>query len=254
MIELLRKSYIALLVLALALVAQIPHAAYVFDHIAGNIAENQWTMLGFSYAIALELAVLMFVVHGKQAESYAFAGASVLVNLSYYAMHNVALRSLEAFPAWLVAFMLPVAIARYSHVIAEVDDVHIAVPRWVQVKFNALLGYDSTPIEPLATPDLLTDNIDTQAQVDEQKSDGDNASQPTAIANLDDISARIIDAVRDGHCTPYAIYKATGIAQTTLKRKNGDTYVGRIPQLVAAGVLHNSSGTTGTEYRLCEQS
>lgn len=252
MIELLRKSYIALLVLALALIAQIPHAAYVFDHIAGNIAEDSWTMLGFSYAIALELAVLMFVVHGKQAESYAFAGASVLVNLSYYAMHDVSLWSLEAFPAWLVAFMLPVAIARYSHVIAEVDDVHIAIPQWVQAKFNALRGHDESPAEPLAIADLLTDNIDTQSHVDEPDSTSVDTKPVATITDLDDISTRIVDAVRNGYCTPYAIYKATGIAQTTLKRKNGDTYVGRIPQLVAAGVLHNSSGATGNEYRLSE--
>lgn len=252
MIELLRKSYIALLVLALALIAQIPHAAYVFDHIAGNIAEESWTMLGFSYAIALELAVLMFVVHGKQAESYAFAGASVLVNLSYYAMHNVSLWSLEAFPAWLVAFMLPVAIARYSHVIAEVDDVHIVIPQWVQARFNALRGHDELPIDPLAITDLLTDNIDTQSHIGKTEDDSAKAKPVAVISELDDISTRIIDAVRNGHYTPYAIYKATGIAQTTLKRKSGDTHVGRIPQLVAAGVLHNSSGATGNEYRLAE--
>ena len=135
MIAILRKSYVALVVLALALIAQIPHAAYVFDNVAGKLQADEWTALGYSYAIALELAVLMFVVHGKQAESYGFAFASVLVNLSYYAMHDVALWSMQALPAWLVAFMLPVAIARYSHVIAEVDDVQVqwgAV--WLQVR------------------------------------------------------------------------------------------------------------------------
>lgn len=133
MIQVLRKSYVALAVLSLALIAQIPHAAYVFDNIASDT--STWTVLGYSYAIALELAVLMFVVHGKQAESYGFALASVLVNLSYYAMHDVQLFSLQAFPAWLIAVMLPVAIARYSHVIAEVDDVQVNwSAMWLQVR------------------------------------------------------------------------------------------------------------------------
>lgn len=137
MIEVLRKSYVALAVLALALIAQIPHAAYVFDNIASG--GDTWTVLGYCYAIALELAVLMFVVHGKQAESYGFALASVLVNLSYYAMQGVSLFSVQALPAWLVAFMLPVAIARYSHVIAEVDDVQVD---WsvLQVAWRKLIG------------------------------------------------------------------------------------------------------------------
>lgn len=253
MIELLRKSYVALLVLALALIAQIPHAAYVFDNIAGNIPADSWTVLGFSYAIALELAVLMFVVHGKQAESYAFAGASVLVNLSYYAMHDVSLWTLEAFPAWLVAFMLPVAIARYSHVIAEVDDVHIAIPQWVQVKLKSLRPHDVSSTELLASADPLIDNGGILTQSEDGTTDSDEVESSDALIELDDISTRIIDAVRKGHYTPYAISKATGIAQTTLKRPKGDIHVGRIPQLVAAGKLHNGSGVNGNEYRLVEE-
>lgn len=137
MIEVLRKSYVALVVLALALIAQIPHAAYVFDNIASE--DETWTVLGYSYAIALELAVLMFVVHGKQAESYGFALASVLVNLSYYAMQGVQLFSVQALPAWLVAFMLPVAIARYSHVITQVEDVQVDWS-FVQVAWRKWVG------------------------------------------------------------------------------------------------------------------
>lgn len=47
---------------------------------------------------------------------------------------------------------------------------------------------------------------------------------------------------------------ATGIAATTLKRKVGDGLVGRLPKLCAAGVIHNSSGADGSEYRLVGQS
>jgi len=38
MIEILRKSTAALIVLALALVAQMPHAAYVFAHAPNPVA------------------------------------------------------------------------------------------------------------------------------------------------------------------------------------------------------------------------
>ena len=170
MIDILRKSYVALTVLALALIAQIPHAAYVFDHIAGDLQEHDWTVLGYSYAIALELAVLMFVVHGKQAESYGFAFASVLVNLSYYAMHSVDLWSMQAFPAWLIAFMLPVGIARYSHIIAEVDDVQVNA-QWLQVAWlqvREVVGLQRNDVAPVA-------------QIE------DSATMPVQDANVQDL-------------------------------------------------------------------
>lgn len=69
-------------------------------------------------------------------------------------------------------------------------------------------------------------------------------------AQLDEMNQRIVDAIRNGSCTQTAIAKATGIAATTLKRRNGDKVTGRLPQLVAMGVIHNSSGADGSEYRL----
>lgn len=174
MIKLLRQSFVALFVLALALVAQIPHAAYVFDNVAGPLAKGDWTLLGFSYAIALELAVLMFVVHGKQAESYAFAFASVLVNLSYYAMHNVQLWSLAAFPAWLIAFMLPVAIARYSHVIAEVEGTREDMPQvpeslrfvavWLRTQVGVSLPF-AQDVAPAQLPDSPTMQVEFPQEI-----------------------------------------------------------------------------------------
>lgn len=127
MIEILRKSWVALLVLALALIAQIPHAAHVFDRAPYLGLPTQpvslwyaW-LLAYAYAIALESATLMFVVHGHQGASYGFALASFAVNLSYYAMHGVALWSWASFPAWLLSALLPIAIASYSHILAGVQ-------------------------------------------------------------------------------------------------------------------------------------
>lgn len=119
--KLLQSRIATLTVLVVALVAQIPHASYVFTHI-GTQQETWFSMLhGAAYAIALELAVLLFVVRGRLIESYGFALVSILINLSYYNMHDVNPFSSASFPAWLVSVALPVAIACYSHDVAHVD-------------------------------------------------------------------------------------------------------------------------------------
>lgn len=119
----LRTPAATLIVLATALVAQLPHAADVFRLIVagdGLLAQIH----SYSYAVALELAVLLFVVQRRNAESYIFAVVSVCVNLAYYSLHNIALFSVAALPAWLISVALPAAIARYSHLI--VDAAHSA--------------------------------------------------------------------------------------------------------------------------------
>ena len=65
--NLLRSKEATLSVLVIALIAQIPHAAYVFTHIGKQ--QETWFSFGHggAYAIALELAVLLFVVRRRQA-------------------------------------------------------------------------------------------------------------------------------------------------------------------------------------------
>lgn len=120
MIDFLRSKIATLVVLVLALIAQLPHAAEVFMQ-AGNV-HGWWAVLhGGAYAMALELAVLLFVVQGHRNASYAFAGVSVLVNLAYYAQ-RVQLFSVHGLSAWLISVALPVAIALYSHAVADAHD------------------------------------------------------------------------------------------------------------------------------------
>jgi hypothetical protein len=117
----LRTPLATLIVLCSALVAQLPHAADVFRLIVmgdGPLAVAH----SYTYAVALELAVLLFVVQRRNVESYIFAGVSILVNLSYYYLHGVALLSVAALPAWLVSIALPAAIAQYSHLIAAATE------------------------------------------------------------------------------------------------------------------------------------
>lgn len=135
--NLLRSKEATLSVLVIALIAQIPHAAYVFTHIGKQ--QETWFSFGHggAYAIALELAVLLFVVRNRQVESYGFAAVSILINLSYYNMHGVSVFSLGSFPAWLVSVALPVAIACYSHDIAHETVQHSFTTIDVPVQHSA---------------------------------------------------------------------------------------------------------------------
>jgi hypothetical protein len=121
----LRTPLATLIVLCSALIAQLPHAADVFRMIVmgdGALAVAH----SYTYAVALELAVLLFVVQRRNVESYIFAGVSILVNLSYYYLHGVALLTIAALPAWLISIALPAAIAQYSHLIAAATGEHEA--------------------------------------------------------------------------------------------------------------------------------
>lgn len=257
MITLLKKSGVALLVLALALIAQIPHAAHVFDR-APYIGQalqpdSAWyaLLLAYAYAIALESATLMFVVHGHQRASYGFAFASFAVNLSYYAMHKVVLFSVAALPAWLLAALLPIAIASYSHILTGAEDAQVALPDWATGAWAKLRkperNQGSQETQPVPTEDATPDDEAQPLIVDETFQAQLDGALPF---QLDEYDLRIVNAISNGHCTQTAISKTTGIASTTLKRKVGEKLVGRLPKLCAAGVIHNSSGVDGSEYRL----
>jgi hypothetical protein len=174
MIETLKRSWVALLVLGLALIAQIPHAAHVFDRapyigmaVQPTSAWYAW-LLAYAYAIALESATLMFVVHGHIRASYGFALASFAVNLSYYAMHGVALFRVAALPVWLLSALLPIAIASYSHILAGAQDSAMQLPAWV-ARLRARLQPPLQPPAQEAAP-LCTENATVQA--------GDEDMQP----------------------------------------------------------------------------
>lgn len=248
MIAILKKSGVALLVLALALIAQIPHAAHVFDrapYIGQAVQiDSAWyaLLLAYAYAIALESATLMFVVHGHRRASYGFAIASFSVNLSYYAMHGVNLWTWAAFPAWLLSALLPIAIASYSHILTGSDDVQVGWPAWALSIVDKYRNQTQT-ITQLPTVEDATPIKETQPAI---------VAEEFQTQLLDEMNATIIDAIRDGACTPYAISKQTGITVTTLKRTDKATgkVSGRLSKLCDMGLIHNSSGADGSEYRL----
>ena len=181
----LRTPIATLIVLIAALLAQLPHAADVFRLVVHG--DGIWQVLhSYSYAIALELAVLLFVVQRRNVESYLFAAVSVCVNLAYYALHGVNLFTVAALPAWLISIALPAAIARYSHLI--VDAAHV-VPELVQNAAPTVQRrkrnepdtvQDATP-KPLQVAqdaaDDATPTVDARAQALQMASEGMNASQ-----------------------------------------------------------------------------
>ena len=179
----LRTPIATLIVLIAALLAQLPHAADVFRLVVHG--DGIWQVLhSYSYAIALELAVLLFVVQRRNVESYLFAAVSVCVNLAYYALHGVNLFTVAALPAWLISIALPAAIARYSHLIVDAahvapDPAQDATPTVQRRKRNVEPDtvQDATP-EPLQiAQDDATPTIDARAHALQMANEGMNASQ-----------------------------------------------------------------------------
>lgn len=153
MIDFLRSKIATLCVLVLALVAQLPHAAEVFMQAGGVHGAWAWVH-GTAYALALELAVLLFVVQGHRGASYAFAGVSVLVNLAYYA-ERVQLFSVHGLSAWLISVALPVAIALYSHAVADAHDT-------MDVLARVRAWWRARGVQPALQVDATQDSMDVQ--------------------------------------------------------------------------------------------
>ena len=173
----LRTPIATLIVLVAALLAQLPHAADVFRLVVHG--DGIWQVLhSYSYAIALELAVLLFVVQRRNVESYLFAAVSVCVNLAYYALHGVNLFTVAALPAWLISIALPAAIARYSHLIVDAAQSD-ATPIVATQKRKRVEVQHDAQVEPVATLDTVADvpTIDARAQALQMHSEGMNASQ-----------------------------------------------------------------------------
>jgi len=181
----LRTPVATLIVLCSALLAQLPHAADVFRLIV--MGDGVWPVLhSYTYAIALELAVLLFVVQRRNVESYLFAAVSILVNLSYYYLHGVALFTVAALPAWLVSIALPAAIAQYSHLIAAATTQsaqHAAPPRTWRWRF---WRNNATPaVAPAVEPDTVRGTVQPSARDVALQMAGEGCSVAQIAAQVD---------------------------------------------------------------------
>jgi len=157
-IESLRK-YIPTAAAALlfaALLAQAPHAAYVFIRI-GQEGAVITVIGGIVYAIALESATAYFVWNNKMRWAIAFAMFSIMHNIAYYmpeswrfdiAGTELTLRYIVS--ALLISASLPIAIAAFSH-------VHVS---------NKMAHKDGNTRKPVETPVLIpTSNTTTPTPI-----------------------------------------------------------------------------------------
>ena len=151
-LTLLRTPGAMLAALVLALIAQLEHTAQVFMLVVGA-SGWQAQLHAYAFALAVETAVLLFVLAGHKRISYAFALATFATNLSYYAMAGVDLLSVQGAPAWLMSLLLPAAIVGYSHTIAE---SHQEPPQAAQASTDTtttLQSHSASPVPPAGQPE-----------------------------------------------------------------------------------------------------
>ena len=180
-LRLLQSSDAVLAVLILALLAQMPHAQHVFYDLSKDLGWFGWVQSWFA-AIALEFAVLVFVVRGKTVESWGFAVFSVAINLVYY--YNPEIVWYLPKSTWLLSAGLPVAIALYSH---EVAGKHQA--RTIVESVNAAID-NVNIVDTLLTPAnqveetvyLAVDTVDITSRACQLLSEYDNDKALVTIA------------------------------------------------------------------------
>lgn len=138
-----------------ALLAQAPHAAFVFNRVSQHSAEWEiWAgaIGALVYAIALEGATAYFVWKNSMKWAIGFAAFSVAHNIAYYmpatwtfTAWGAVLTVRDTFSAILISFSIPVAIAAFSHVQAQRKHAQEAQPD--------AAAADDTPATPAQQPD-----------------------------------------------------------------------------------------------------
>lgn len=202
-LDILRTPGAMLVALVLALVAQLEHTARVFSMVIG--AQGVWSQVhAYAFAIAVETAVLLFVLAGHRWISYGFAVATAATNLSYYAMHGVDLLSVAAIPAWLMSLLLPAAIVGYSHTIAE------SWPAQAHEPENATP--DETPETVVETPEAPV----TIVAVPTHQNDAIDAPEPSYGEQMD-ARTRALLLARDNTMTSAEIARMVGAKDSTVR-------------------------------------
>lgn len=163
-LNILRTPGAMLAALVLALAAQLEHTAQVFSMVVGATG-IQAQLHAYAFAVAVETAVLLFVLAGHKWISYGFAIATALTNLSYYAMNGINLFSIAALPAWLMSLLLPAAIVGYSHTIAEQDtNTHPVHPQTLVAFPSVTTGHsEHTPTSTEATDNGIHEDVATRS-------------------------------------------------------------------------------------------
>lgn len=171
-IKLLRSHNAVIVVLVVALLAQMPHAQDVFYRQGHAQTWFGWVASIFA-AVALEIAVLVFVVRGNIRASWGFAAFSVAINLIYY--HTAQSAWYIPNPSWLLSAGLPIAIALYSHEVAE--PVHT-----VRSSKDDDARIEYVIVQP--PTDIVQDDIDPKQRAAQLKSEGFTNAQISEMMSV----------------------------------------------------------------------
>lgn len=125
-IDFLKSETLVFLTLVFVLVAQIIHTMYIFEHIRAadmSFQVGEWRITAFNwthaliFAVAIESAILMFILNGKRLPSKIYAVASFATNILYYGTWKLPIPELLA--TVIASSMLAGSIWFFSDLFAE---------------------------------------------------------------------------------------------------------------------------------------
>lgn len=125
-IDFLKSETLVFLTLVFVLVAQIVHTMYIFERIrvadlSFKLGEWRITALNWThaliFAVAIESAILMFILNGKRLPSKIYAVASFATNILYYGTWKLAIPEMVA--SVIASSMLAGSIWFFSDLFSE---------------------------------------------------------------------------------------------------------------------------------------
>lgn len=250
----LLSPYVCLLMMIMALWAQFPHAKFVFHKLIPllDIGQDSDTQATF-YALTMECLIAIFVIHNWHRFSYLFACVSIATNVAYYQLGGVEMftsntKNLWVF--WLFSIILPVAIAALTHLLADslADLSPTRKPQardkssllaWLaslqHVKVGLAVEWMKSLIPQEAQAELVT--VVPSPQAVQVAGDTQELPKPLPLVNdkWDEKYLPIVQVLQGNQDGLLAgqLASATGIAQSTLCRKDK----GWLVDLVKQGVL-----------------
>jgi hypothetical protein len=123
----MNKNSIVNIVIILALITQVTHAAWVFGEISQSKTEWYDTILSYVFAISLELSIYIFTIFSKKKVATFFAVISTMLNLLYY-WFEVAF-SFQFVAMLVISPIIPVTIWYYSELLDEINKPKLGRPK-----------------------------------------------------------------------------------------------------------------------------
>lgn len=107
------------IVIVLALLTQVTHAAYVFNIISQDPDEGFNKIISWIFAISLETSIFIFTMYSRVKTATMFAVISTLINLLYYWYRPGF--SLEFIGMLIISPVIPLTIWNYSELIKSIN-------------------------------------------------------------------------------------------------------------------------------------